>query len=69
VVLAWCGPGQCEPGRTRLRLAGLDDGARYADPAAGTAHWGAGLARDGLELPAGPSDFGSALVRLIRQDG
>jgi len=69
VVLAWWGPGQCEPGRPRLRLAGLEDGARYADPATGAAHWGAELARDGLELPAGASDFGSVLVRLVRQDG
>jgi alpha-galactosidase len=69
VVLAWWGPGQCGPGLPRLRLAGLADGARYLDPATGARHWGAALAGSGLDLPAGPeSDFGSALVRLVRQD-
>ena len=68
-VLAWWGPGQCDQGRPRLRLAGLEDGARYTDPATGAAHWGAALSRDGLALPDGPdSDFGSMLVRLVRQD-
>ena len=69
VVLAWWGPAQCGAGLGRLRLAGLDDGARYTDVAAGTGYWGASLASDGLALPAGPeSDFGSALVRLVRQE-
>jgi alpha-galactosidase len=67
VVLAWWGPqpGGVRPGR--VRLAGLEAGARYLDPGSGQQHWGSALMAAGLALPAEPaSTFGSALVRLVR---
>jgi alpha-galactosidase len=65
VVLCWWGPGQLRPGLFRLRLAGLDPGARYRDEATGTGHLGATLMNAGLD-GLGGSDFGSALLRLRR---
>jgi alpha-galactosidase len=67
VVLCWWGPqsGGVRPGR--IRLAGLDDGARYRDAGSGRHHWGSALMAEGLALPEDrASTFGSTLVRLIR---
>jgi alpha-galactosidase len=67
VVLCWWEPDQCGPRLFRLRLAGLDPGARYTDQDTGSEHFGAALMNVGLDRPGG-SDFGSALIRLSRTD-
>jgi alpha-galactosidase len=68
VVLGWWGPHQLAARPRRLRLAGLEPGARYRDLDTGQEHWGAALAQEGIELPGGTGgDFGSALVRLTSQ--
>lgn len=67
VVLGWWGPqpGEARPGR--IRLAGLDAGARYRDTGSGQQHWGAALMAEGLALPeATASTFGSVLTHLVR---
>jgi Glycosyl hydrolase family 36 C-terminal domain len=67
VVLAWWGPQPLGVRPARVRLAGLEAGARYRDPGSGQQHWGSALMAAGLALPEEPaSTFGSALVRLIR---
>jgi alpha-galactosidase len=66
VVLCWWGPGQCGTRPFRLRLAGLDPAARYADAGTGAEHAGAALMHVGLDLPPA-ADFGSALIRLGRR--
>jgi alpha-galactosidase len=67
VLLAWWGPQPCAARPPRVRLAGLDAGARYRDIASGREHWGAALLADGLPLPDETKyTFGSTLVRLIR---
>jgi alpha-galactosidase len=67
VVLAWWGPQQCGVRPDRIRLAGLDAGARYRDTGSGQQHWGSALMAEGLALPAETaSTFGSALVHLVR---
>jgi len=65
VVLCWWGPAQLGGRLFRVRLAGLDPDARYADAGSGTEHAGAALMNVGLDLPGG-GDFGSALIRLRR---
>jgi alpha-galactosidase len=65
VVLCWWGPAQLGGRLFRVRLAGLDPDARYADVGSGTEHAGAALMNVGLDLPGG-GDFGSALIRLRR---
>jgi alpha-galactosidase len=68
VALAWWGPQPCGVRPGRLRLAGLDAGARYHDPGSGQRHWGAALMAEGLALPEETAGtFGSTLVRLVRQ--
>jgi alpha-galactosidase len=67
VVLGWWGPRQCGVRPGRIRLAGLDAGARYRDTGSGQQHWGAALMAGGLVLPEErASTFGSTLVRLVR---
>jgi alpha-galactosidase len=68
VLLAWWGPRPGGARPSRVRLAGLDAGARYLEAGSGRQHWGAALLADGLALPEETaSTFGSTLVRLIRQ--
>jgi len=68
VVLAWWAPQSSGTRLPRLRLAGLDPDARYADARGGREHDGAALMAQGLPLPA-VSDFnyGSALIHLTRR--
>jgi len=67
VVLAWWGPRQCGVRPGRIRLAGLDAGARYRDAGTGRLNWGAVLMEEGLALPQEPAGtFGSTLVHLVR---
>jgi alpha-galactosidase len=67
VVLGWWGPQQCGVRPGRIRLAGLDAGARYRDTGSGQQHWGSALMAGGLVLPEETaSTFGSTLVRLVR---
>ena len=67
VALGWWGPHQLGARPRRLRLAGLEPGARYRDLGTGLEHWGAALMQEGIELPGGDGgDFGSALIRLER---
>jgi alpha-galactosidase len=67
VVLGWWGPQQCGARPGRIRLAGLDAGARYRDTGSGQQHLGAALMAEGLALPGETgSDFGSTLVHLVR---
>lgn len=71
VVAAWS-TGRLEgapllPGRSaRLRLRGLDPGARYRDAATGTEYSGAHLLHYGLPL-AWTADHDAELVTLVRQ--
>jgi alpha-galactosidase len=67
VVLGWWGPHQLGARPHRLRMHGLEPGARYRDPGTGLEHWGTALMAEGIELPGGSGgDFGSALIRLER---
>ncbi|HEY2488549.1 MAG TPA: alpha-galactosidase, partial [Streptosporangiaceae bacterium] len=67
VVLVWWGPRQAGVRAARVRLAGLDAGARYRDAGSGRQHWGAALMAEGLVLPEERgSTFGSTLIRLVR---
>jgi alpha-galactosidase len=67
VVLGWWGPRQCGARPGRIRLAGLEAGARYRDSGSGRQHWGSALMAEGLVLPEErASTFGSTLVRLVR---
>jgi alpha-galactosidase len=67
VVLAWWGPHQLGTRPYRLRLPGLEPGARYRDLGTGLQHWSTALMQEGIELPGGNGgDFGSALIRLER---
>jgi alpha-galactosidase len=67
VVLGWWGPQQCGVRPRRIRLAGLDAGARYRDTESGQRNWGSELMSDGLMLPPETtSTFGSALIHLVR---
>ena len=67
VVLVWWGPWQAGLRPARVRLAGLDAGARYRDAGSGRQHWGAALMAEGLVLPEERgSTFGSTLIRLVR---
>jgi alpha-galactosidase len=65
LVLACWGVQHFGPVPARLRLAGLDPGARYGDVASGEQRVGAELMALGIEL-SGPLDFGSNLVHLVR---
>lgn len=65
VVLCWWGPGQLGGRLFRVRLAGLDPDARYADAGTGAEHLGSALMNVGLDQPGG-ADFGSALIRMRR---
>ena len=65
VVLCWWGPGQCDQGPRRVRLAGLVPGARYRRTGTGEEHSAATLMNVGMALPSG-ADFGSTLIRLSR---
>ena len=66
-VFGWWGPDQPGAGPFRVRLLGLEPGARYLDRGTGRQHWGAELMQEGLLLPADAGlAFGSALVRLAR---
>jgi alpha-galactosidase len=68
VLLGWWGPQPGGARPSRVRLAGLDAGARYRDVASGERHWGAALLAEGLLLPEETaSTFGSTLVHLVRQ--
>jgi alpha-galactosidase len=70
VLLAWWGPRQAGVRPARVRLAGLDAGARYQDTVSGQLHWGSALLAEGLALPEETAaTFGSALVRLLRLSG
>jgi alpha-galactosidase len=65
VVLAWWAPRSSGTRLPRLRLAGLDSAARYADARGGQVHDGAALMAQGLPLPsASDFDYGSTLVHL-----
>ena len=67
VVLGWWGPQSAGIRPDRVRLAGLDAGARYRDRDSGQSHWGSALMAEGLVLPQeSAGSFGSALVRLAR---
>jgi alpha-galactosidase len=67
VVLCWWGPRQCGARPTRIRLAGLDAGARYRETGSGQPHWGSALMAEGLVLPEERgSNFDSTLVHLVR---
>jgi alpha-galactosidase len=69
VVLGWWGPQPCGVRPGRIRLAGLDAGARYRDTGSGQRHWGSALMAQGLALPEETaSTFGSTLVHLVRLD-
>jgi hypothetical protein len=67
VVLGWWGPHQLGARPHRLRLAGLEPGARYRDLDTSQEHLGTALMQEGMEVPGGTGgDFGSALIRLVR---
>ena len=67
VVLGWWGPQQCGVRPGRIRLAGLDAGARFLDTGSGQQHWGSVLMAEGLVLPEETaSTFGSMLIHLVR---
>jgi len=67
VVLGWWGPQPAGVRPDRIRLAGLEAGARYRDIDSGRQHHGSALMAEGLALPGeSASSFGSALVRLAR---
>jgi alpha-galactosidase len=69
VVLAWWGPQPAGVRPARVRLAGLNAGARYRDTGSGQRHWGSALLAEGLVLAReSASGFGSALVRLVRDE-
>lgn len=65
VVIAYWGLRSYGPYSTRLRLTGLDEDARYHDAATGVMYFGSELMQSGIEL-AGPLDFGSVFVHLVR---
>jgi alpha-galactosidase len=65
VVIAYWGVRSYGPHSSRLRLTGLDDRACYCDAATGTTYFGSELMQSGIEL-AGPLDFGSVFVHLVR---
>ena len=65
----YVGEGQRRAAHPRVRLAGLDADARYRDIGSGQRHWGSALMAGGLALPQeSASGFGSALVRLVRDE-
>ena len=67
VVLGWWGPHQLGARPHRLRLAGLEPGARYRDLDTSQEDCGAALMQEGIEVSGGTGgDFGSALIRLVR---
>jgi alpha-galactosidase len=67
VVLGWWGPHQLGARPHRLRLAGLEPGARYRDLDTSQEHLGTALMQEGIEVSGGTGgDFGSALIRLVR---